>query len=172
MERSHVNSGSLIYNKENQDSEPKQFLGNRWTESSYGAVLSNEWSAWRTWTWGCQCFSSDLTHCSSDSSGEVAQDAQTSSALQREPEFLSLVLEVKICGSAHLSLVLFLFNPWTLGLTYLSSVESEVRPPADWDPPQRNCAYLLSIIQSRIVIANCRAERLSITIYTNFYIKN
>ncbi|URD75494.1 U-box domain-containing protein [Musa troglodytarum] len=98
MDQRHVSSSSQTVNQPKQDSEPssvaEQFPGHNWTDSASLDISSINHLQGPEDANLVSRVSSDLTHCSSDAMGEVAQDSASSTS-QRESEFPSALEDAR-----------------------------------------------------------------------------
>ncbi|XP_064948280.1 U-box domain-containing protein 4-like isoform X2 [Musa acuminata AAA Group] len=98
MDQRLVSSSNQTVNQPKQDSEPfsaaEQFPGHNWTDSASLAVSSINHLQGPEDANLVSRVSSDLTHCSSDAMGEIAQDSASSTS-QRESEFPSALEDAR-----------------------------------------------------------------------------
>ncbi|XP_065011423.1 U-box domain-containing protein 4-like isoform X2 [Musa acuminata AAA Group] len=170
MEQMHVSSGSQTVNQPKQYSEPGQFPGHNRTDSASEAVSNNDHIEGPGDANMASQVSSDLTHYSSDTSGELAQDAQASSASQREPDFPPRLVDARARSQSMFrrpSVPRIISSQSMDSRPDLSGVETQVRKliedlKSDSGDVQRTATEELRLLakhsmENRIVIANCGA---------------
>ncbi|KAJ8485100.1 hypothetical protein OPV22_017585 [Ensete ventricosum] len=170
MEQRHVSSGSQTVSQLKQYSEHGQFPGHNWTDSASEAVSNNDHIEGPGDANMVSQVSSDLTHYSSDTSGELAQDAQASSAPQREPDFPPRLVDARARSQSmfrRASVSRIISSQSMDSRPDLSGVESQVRKliedlKSDSADMQRTATEELRLLakhsmENRIVIANCGA---------------
>ncbi|CAL9083488.1 unnamed protein product [Musa textilis] len=158
MEQRHVSSGSQTVNQLKPYSEPGQFPGDNWTDS-----------ASRLFQILIILKDLGMLTCS-DTSGELAQDAQASSAPQREPDLPPRLVDARARSQSmfRLSSVPRIISSQSMdSRPDLSGVESQVRKliedlKSDSADMQRTATEELRLLakhsmENRIVIANCGA---------------
>ncbi|XP_072999711.1 U-box domain-containing protein 4 [Typha latifolia] len=149
-----------------------QSQGNNCNSSASGAVLAGDHLQGSSEANSVSRVSSDLTHDSSDASGEVTQEAPVSTSPQREPEFLS---RLAVARSRSQSIwrrpsdryPRIVSSPSTDSRPDLSGVETQVHKliddlKSDSIDVQREATLELRLLakhnmENRIVIAKCGA---------------
>ncbi|RWW34037.1 hypothetical protein BHE74_00009725 [Ensete ventricosum] len=146
------------------------FVSHNWTDSASEAVSNNDHIEGPGDANMVSQVSSDLTHYSSDTSGELAQDAQASSAPQREPDFPPRLVDARARSQSmfrRASVSRIISSQSMDSRPDLSGVESQVRKliedlKSDSADMQRTATEELRLLakhsmENRIVIANCGA---------------
>lgn len=177
LEQCNMSSGSQTVNQSIKDSEPYTIdglsPGHRRTESASLAISNNNHTEGSGEANLVSRVSSDLTHYSSDASGEVTQDGVASTTSQREPELPSTLVEVRPRNQniwRRPSVPRIVASPSTDSRLDLSGVESQVRKlvedlKSDSVDVLRTATEELRLLakhnmENRIVIASCGAINL------------
>ncbi|XP_008802944.2 U-box domain-containing protein 4-like [Phoenix dactylifera] len=170
----HGDSGGQTANQPKQDAQTpivdEQLQGHNRSVSACTSVSDNDYPQDTRDANVVSQVSDDLTHYSSDASGEVTRETPASSAPQREPEFPTRL------GEAHFrsqtifrwsSIPRIISSPTMDSRPDLSGVETEVRKliedlKIDSVDVQRSATAELRLLakrnmENRVVIANCEA---------------
>ncbi|XP_010942967.1 U-box domain-containing protein 4 isoform X1 [Elaeis guineensis] len=170
----HVDSGGQTANEAKQDSQAsmvdEQLQGHNRSVSASSAVSSNDYLQGTGDANVVSRVSSDLTHYSSDASGEVTRETPVSSTPQREPEFPQRLGEARSRSqniSRRPSVPRIITSSSMDSRPDLSGVETQVRKligdlKSDSVDVQRSATEELRLLakhnmENRIVIANCGA---------------
>ncbi|WOL06377.1 U-box domain-containing protein 4 isoform X2 [Canna indica] len=167
-EQSHVSSGRQTASQSKHESIPEQIPGHRWSDSASGAVSNDDHLERPGDGSMVSRVSSDLTHYSSDASGELARDSQASSAPQREHEFPLRLVEARSRSQSmwrRPSVPRIISSQFMDSRPDLSGVESQVLKliedlKSDSLDVLRNATSELRLLakhnmENRIVIADC-----------------